>query len=111
VGPNGPIGSRRPEEAGHHVAGEPGGGVEAGCGAEGGQPVGAADALRRGEASAESVADEGLNLLGSRRGVAQLAASLAGPTITDRDGPVVEQVAAQGDRVVAVVVVFQAVRL
>jgi hypothetical protein len=99
------------EEAGHDVAGEPGGGVEAGGGGVGGEVVRAADTLRGGEAAAEPVADDGADRLGFRGGVAPLLAGLAGAAVADRDGPVVEQVAAEGDGVMPVVVLLGVVGL
>jgi len=99
------------EEAGHDVAGEPGRGVEAGRGAVGGEAVGTADALGGREPAAEPVADDGADRLGLGRGVAALLAGLAGAAVADRDGPVVEQVAAEGDGVMPVVVLLGVVGL
>ena len=99
------------KEPSHDVAGEPGRGVEAGGGAVGGEVVRTADTLRCGEAAAEPVADDGADRLGLGGGVAALLAGLAGAAVADGEGPVVQQVAAEGDGVVAVVVVGGVVRL
>src|SRR5437763_1702644 len=57
------------KEPGHDFARQPGCGIEAGCGAERGQPVGAADPLRRGQAAAEPVADHGAQGAGFGGGI------------------------------------------
>ena len=63
------------------------------------------------QAAAESVADDRLHLLGPRRGIAQLPPALAGAAVADGDRPGVEQVAADRDLIVPVVVLLGVVGL
>src|SRR5262245_40828049 len=96
--------SPRGEEAGHDIAGQPGGGVEAGRRAEGRQPIGAANALGGREAPPQPVADDRSDLVGPWACEAEQSPALADAAIADGDRPVVEQVLAEDEFVPAVMV-------
>jgi hypothetical protein len=99
----------RLEEIGHHLVWQPCRRVKAWCRTQGSQAVRAADQFGSRKSAAESVTDDGSHLLDLRAGEPLLLAALTGTAVMNGDGPVIEQITADGELVAAVMVLLSVV--